>query len=63
MTVSMHPFGNWGGRGLEWECNTGNKDHLADFPLSGLGFKGCILIVGGEEKQQEVGGSGALGQW
>ena len=40
-----------------WGCGTGNRDHLADFPLSGLGFKDCILTV--EEGEGLFGGGGS----
>lgn len=32
----------------------GKRKHLADFPLSGLGFKGSILTTGGGGKRREV---------
>lgn len=38
----------------------GKREHLADFPLSGLGFKGFILTVGGRGKQREVV---VVGEW
>lgn len=57
MTDSLQPFRTRGvGDGLGG-CDTGNRDHLADFPLSGLGFKGCILTVGGEGGALWGGGS------
>lgn len=34
------------------------RDQLADFPLLGLGFKGCVLTVEGDEKGL-FGGSGS----